>query len=109
MDEDVQFASDVERELREMGFRAVGSNAMRRLVAGGTLVLAVLAAALLIFMLPEIFWSLPAPLRSRRAELVLACLAGASGLGLLTRARIIVAVDATADRCSQGAWRRSSG
>jgi hypothetical protein len=79
-----------------MAFRANGANAAARVVAIGTLVLAVTAAAFLLYVLPEVFWSLPAPLRSRRTELVLACLAGAYGLSLLSKRRR--RIDAVADR-----------
>ncbi|MHB1559460.1 MAG: hypothetical protein ACYC61_18585 [Isosphaeraceae bacterium] len=89
--------------LRMMDFQAEGRNLAGRLVALATLVLVVTSVAFVIFLLPEIYWSLPAPLRQRRVELVLACLAAVYAVVRAAgRKRLVEVTDAAADRAMAG-------
>lgn len=86
-----------------MGFKVDGRNLAGRLVAPAALVLGVISGAFVIFMLPEIYWSLPAPLRQRRAELVLASLTGVYAVVRGTGRKWLAEItDAAADRALAG-------
>lgn len=96
-------ARPVKWGLRMMGFKADGRNPVGRVVALAALVLGVTSAAFVIFMLPEIYWSLPTPLRQRRAELVLASLAAVDAVVRGTgRKRLAEITAAAADRALAG-------
>lgn len=82
-----------------MGFQANGRYPAGRLVALATLALGVTSAAFVTYLIPEIYWSLPAPLRQRRVELVLACVAAGYTIVCGARIRRLSGMtDAIADR-----------
>ncbi len=82
-----------------MGFQTNWRNPAGRFVALAALVLGIASGAFVIFLLPEIYWSLPVPLRQRRAELVLACVAAVYAVVCWKgQKRLVKITDAAADR-----------